>query len=91
MISIMANEKRDNKTFDETNFDDTSTRTGFDKLALCSLATLVVIVAEKRYVVRSFGMTFNILSMLAPKSRSSRRSASSRTFQIAVNKTEIDN
>jgi hypothetical protein len=31
-----------------TYFVDTSTRTGFDKLALCSLATLLVIVAEKR-------------------------------------------
>lgn len=66
------------RTF-HTHFVETSTLTGFDKLALCSLATFVVIVAEKRYVVRSFGMTFKILSITGPKSMSSRRSASSRT------------
>lgn len=55
-------------------------RTGFDKLARWSFATFVVIVAEKRYVVRSFGMTFRILSMIGPKSMSSSLSASSRTY-----------
>lgn len=54
-------------------------RTGFDKLARWSFATFVVIVAEKRYVVRSLGMTFRILSMIGPKSMSSNLSASSRT------------
>ena len=58
---------------------DTSTLMGFIKLARCSLATFVVIVAEKRYVVRSFGITFRILSMTGPKSISNRRSASSKT------------
>lgn len=29
-------------------FADISTRTGFDKLALCNLATLLVMVAENR-------------------------------------------
>ncbi len=32
----------------EPHFLDTSTRTGLDKLALCSFATLVVIVAENK-------------------------------------------
>lgn len=32
----------------EVYFDDTSTLTGFDKLARCNLATLLVMVAEKR-------------------------------------------
>ena len=65
-----------------THFELTSTRTGFDKLARWSLATLVVIVAEKRYVVRSFGMSFKILSSFGPKSMSSSLSASSSTYSI---------
>ena len=60
-------------------FDDTSTRTGFVKLARCSLATFVVIVAEKRYVVRSLGINLRILSMASLNSRLSSRSASSMT------------
>lgn len=63
-----------------THFSDTSTRTGFDKLARCSLATLVVIVAENRYVVRSLGIAFRILSIIGPKSMSSNLSASSKTW-----------
>lgn len=31
-----------------TYFDETSTRTGLDKLARCSLATFVVMVAENK-------------------------------------------
>ena len=62
-------------------FVDTSTRTGFDKLARWSLATLVVIVAENKYVVRSFGMAFRMASMSGPKSMSNKRSASSRTWE----------
>jgi hypothetical protein len=59
----------------------TSTFTGSLKLALCNFATLVVIVAENRYVcLPSRGMTLRILSMTGPKSRSRRRSASSRTW-----------
>jgi hypothetical protein len=58
---------------------DTSTRTGFDKLARCSLATLVVIVAENKYVVRSLGIALRMPSISGPKSMSNRRSASSRT------------
>jgi hypothetical protein len=60
-------------------FVDTSTRTGFDKLARWSLATLVVIVAENRYVVRSLGMALSMASISRPKSMSNKRSASSRT------------
>jgi len=41
-------------------FEETSTRTGFTRLALCSFATLVVMVAENKYVVRSLGMTLRI-------------------------------
>ena len=62
-----------------TYFVDTSTRIGFVKLARCSFATLVVIVAEYRYVVRSFGIVFRIASISGPKSISNRRSASSST------------
>jgi len=65
-------------------FVDTSTRTGFDKLARWSLATLVVIVAENKYVVRSFGIALRIASMSGPKSMSSKRSASSRTLRVAT-------
>ena len=64
----------------EADFEDTSTLMGFDRLALCSLATLVVIVAENRYVFLSFGMTLRILSMIGPKSISRSRSASSNTL-----------
>lgn len=64
---------------DSTHFDDTSTRTGLFKLARCSFATLVVMVAENKYVFRSFGITLRILSMMGPKSISSSRSASSMT------------
>ena len=60
-------------------FVETSTRTGFAKLARWSLATFVVIVAEYKYVVRSFGMALRIASISAPKSISNKRSASSRT------------
>ena len=60
-------------------FVETSTRTGFDKLARWSLATFVVIVAEYKYVVRSFGMAPRIASISGPKSISNKRSASSRT------------
>ena len=60
-------------------FVETSTRTGLDKLARWSLATFVVIVAEYKYVVRSFGMALRIASISSPKSISNKRSASSRT------------
>jgi hypothetical protein len=66
-----------------TYFDDTSTLTGLFRLARWSLATFVVMVAEKRYVLRSFGMTFKILSMMGPKSISSNLSASSMICQSA--------
>lgn len=65
-----------------TNFSETSTRTGFDKLARCNFWTLVVIVAENRYVVLSFGMSLRILSIIGPKSKSSSRSASSKTWKL---------
>lgn len=39
-------------------FDDASTRIGFVRFARCSLEIFEVIVAEKRYVVRSVGMAF---------------------------------
>lgn len=61
------------------HFDETSTFTGFVKLALCSLETLVVIVAENKYVVRSFGIAFKIWSIVGPKSMSNSLSASSIT------------
>src|ERR1700722_6466268 len=64
-----------------TYFPETSILAGFVKLARCNLVTFVVIVAEKRYVVRSFGMTLRILSIIGPKSISKRRSASSRTLK----------
>lgn len=63
----------------DAHFVETSTLTGFVRLARCNFATLVVIVAEKRYVVRSVGSTLRILSKTAPKSRSSSLSASSST------------
>jgi hypothetical protein len=62
------------------HFVDTSTLTGFVKLARCSFATFVVIVAENKYVVRSVGIILRILSRTAPKSRSSNLSASSSTY-----------
>ena len=45
------------------HFAETSTLTGLVKLARWSLATLVVIVAENRYVVRSLGSILRILSL----------------------------
>ena len=63
-----------------TYFLETSTRTGFSRLARCNFATLVVIVAENKNVFLSFGMTLRILSMAGPKSISNRRSASSITL-----------
>ena len=68
----------------QTYFDDTSTLTGLFKLARCSLATFVVMVAEKRYVFRSLGITFRILSMMGPKSISSNLSASSMICMSAA-------
>lgn len=63
-----------------TDFVDTSSLTGSRNEARCSLATLVVIVAENKYVCRlSLGITLRILSMTGPKSRSSNLSASSMT------------
>lgn len=59
--------------------EETSTLTGFDRLARCNFATLVVMVAENKYVVRSLGITLRILSMTGPRSRSNSLSASSRT------------
>lgn len=64
-----------------TCFEDTSIRTGFVRLALCNLATFVDIVAENKYVVRSFGISFKIVSNTGPKSISRRRSASSNTCE----------
>mmetsp|Transcript_18827 Transcript_18827/g.47528 ORF Transcript_18827/g.47528 Transcript_18827/m.47528 type:complete len:284 (+) Transcript_18827:711-1562(+) len=58
--------------------DATSTFTGLFRHARCSLATLLVIVAEKSCVRRSLGMTFRIWSISSSKSMFSRRSASSR-------------
>jgi len=66
----------------ETHFVDTSTLTGLTKLALCSLATFEVMVAEKRYVVRSLGISFKILSIIGPKSISRSLSASSSTLHV---------
>lgn len=67
----------------ETHLEETSSLTGSRREARWSLATLVVIVAEKRYVWRcSLGMTLRMLSMTGPKSRSSKRSASSMTCVV---------
>ena len=55
------------------------TRKGLESDARCRDSTFEDIVAEKRYVRRSRGRTLRILSRMGPKSRSSRRSASSMT------------
>ena len=47
-------------TIGKADLLETSILMGFVKLARCNLATLVVIVAEKRYVVRSRGMSLRI-------------------------------
>mmetsp|Transcript_15924 Transcript_15924/g.28289 ORF Transcript_15924/g.28289 Transcript_15924/m.28289 type:complete len:239 (+) Transcript_15924:752-1468(+) len=56
----------------------TSTLTGLLRHARCSLATLLVIVAENNCVRRSLGITLRIWSISSSKSIFSRRSASSR-------------
>lgn len=69
---------------EQAHLCDTWTRAGFCKLARCSLSTFVVIVAENKYVCRSFGSTLRILSITGPKSMSNSLSASSMTCIYTV-------
>ena len=59
----------------------TSILTGSLSDARCSLATLLVIVAENRNVRRTVGMTLRILLISSSKSMCKRRSASSMTWE----------